>query len=395
MHLHTIFLLLDWLIALLWITGTLVALRNLPRIPNLLNQKYAASLPPSTSPVITVIVPARNEEEAVEAGLRSLLQIDAVPIEIIAVNDRSTDATGGIMERMIPEASAAGKSLRVLHIPELPEGWMGKTHAMAFAARQASTPWLLFTDADILFAPDALLRALNLAEAEAADHIVVFPTLILEGFGERMMIAFFQGIAALSSRFWRIPDPKAKESMGVGAFNMVRADVYHAMGGFEALRMEVLEDLRFGREVKSQGFRQRVAFGRDLVRVRWAVGIAGVIRNITKNFFAVFRFRVGITIAVCLALLLLCAGPFVACAVDRRLWMPALCMLVMLLLLYRYYRRFTGIPVGYAVTFPIAASLVVYSILRSMAVTLIRGGVKWRGTLYPLEELRKHAGPLR
>jgi hypothetical protein len=176
---------------------------------------------------------------------------------------------------------------------------------------------------------------------------------------------------------------------------MVRADVYRALGGFEALRMEVLEDLRFGREVKSQGFRQRVAFGRDLVRVRWAVGVAGVIRNITKNFFAVFRFRVGITIAACSVLLLICAGPFAACPVDRRFWMPALCILLMLLLLHRYYRRFTGIPVGYAVTFPIAACLVVYSILRSMAVTLVRGGVQWRGTLYPLAELRKHAGPLR
>lgn len=395
MHLHMIFLLLDWLIVLLWTAGTLVALRNLPRIPNVLDEKYAVPLPPSPTPLITVIVPARNEEESLEAGLRSLLQIDAVPIEIIAVNDRSTDATGKIMERMISEASAAGKSLRVLHVSELPEGWMGKTHAMAFAARQASTPWLLFTDADIFFAPDALLRALNLAEAEAADHIVILPTLILQSFGERMMIAFFQGIAALSSRFWKIPDPKAKESMGVGAFNMVRADVYRAMGGFEALRMEVLEDLRFGREVKSHGFRQRVAFGRDLVRVRWAVGLGGVIRNITKNFFAVFRFRVGITIAACSVLLLLCVGPFVLCVIDRRLWMPAACMLAMLLLLYRYYRRFTGIPVGYAATFPIAASLVVYSILRSMAVTLIRGGVQWRGTLYPLAELRKHAGPLR
>jgi glycosyltransferase involved in cell wall biosynthesis len=394
-HIHTLFLTFDCLIALLWIASTLTALRNLPRIPDLLNKMYAASLKTTCSPLISVIVPARNEAESVEAGLRSLLAIDSVPVEIVAVDDRSTDATGEIMERIAAEAHAAGKSLRVLHVTELPEGWMGKTHAMALAARQASAPWLLFTDADILFSPDSLLRALNLAESEAADHVVIFPTLILKTFGERMMIAFFQGIAALSSRFWRIPDPKAKESLGVGAFNMVRADTYRTMGGFEALRMEVLEDLRFGFEVKRQGFRQRVAFGRDLVRVRWAVGLTGVIRNITKNFFAVFRFRVAVTLAACIGLCLICVGPFVACVGGAAMFGLALCVLAMLILLYRYYRRFTSIPTAYAVTFPIAACLVVYSIFRSMAITLARGGVQWRGTLYPLTELRKNAGPLR
>jgi cellulose synthase/poly-beta-1,6-N-acetylglucosamine synthase-like glycosyltransferase len=398
MYLHIlffVFLAVDWILALLWVASTLTALRMLPRIPDLLDEKYAAPIPSSQTPLISVIVPARDEAQEVEGGLRSLLEIDSVAIEIIAIDDRSTDATGEIMDRLATEAGAAGKTLRVLHVTELPAGWMGKTHAMALAARQASAPWLLFTDADVFFAKDALLRALNLAEAESADHVVIFPTLILKTFGERMMIGFFQGLAAISSRFWKIPDPKAKESLGVGAFNMIRADVYRAMGGFEALRMEVLEDLRFGFEVKRQGFRQRVAFGRDLVRVRWAVGAAGVVRNVTKNFFAIFRFRVGVTVAVCCGLFVMCAGPFVACAGPAAMRIPALVVLLMLVLLYRYYRRFTGISMAYALTFPIAACMVVYSILRSMAVTLGRGGVQWRGTLYPLAELRKNAGPLR
>jgi cellulose synthase/poly-beta-1,6-N-acetylglucosamine synthase-like glycosyltransferase len=274
MHAHIlllVLLILDWLIALAWAASTLIALRMLPRIPDLRDEKFATPLGLAQTPMISVIVPARNEEQDVEAGLRSLLALESVAIEIIAVDDRSSDSTGSIMDRMAIEASASGKTLRVLHVSELPAGWMGKTHAMALAARQATAPWLLFTDADIFFAKDTLARAINFAEAEQADHVVIFPTLILKTIGERMMIAFFQGIAALSSRFWRIPDPKTKESIGVGAFNMVRADVYRAMGGFEALRMEVLEDLRFGFEVKRQGFRQRVAFGRDLVRVRWAI----------------------------------------------------------------------------------------------------------------------------
>jgi glycosyltransferase involved in cell wall biosynthesis len=395
MHLRMLFLILDWTIALLWVGSTLNALRRLPGIPDLLDEKYSAPIARTETPLISVIVPARNEEESVEACLRSLLAIESVALEILAIDDRSTDATGAIMDRLAAVADASGKRLRVLHIAELPAGWTGKTHAMALGARQTSAPWLLFTDADILFAADALQRALQFADAEAADHVVIIPTLILKSFGERVMIAFMQNLAVITSRFWRIPDPRAKESIGVGAFNMVRGDVYRAMGGFEALRMEVLEDLRFGFEVKRKGFRQRVAYGRDLVRVRWANGLLGMIRNITKNLFAVFRFRVTVTLAACAALFLFCAGPFIACAGGLAMCIPAAIVLLMLTLLYRYHGRFMGIPTAYVFTFPIAACLVVYSILRSMVITLARGGVTWRGTFYPLGELKKNAGPLR
>lgn len=397
---HVVLLIVDWLFAVLWCITTLEALRRLPFIPDLLDPRFAVPREAEGRPVLSVIVPARNEAESVEAALRMLLAIDGLEIEIVAVNDRSTDATGQIMDRVAAEAEALGRAMRVLHIDDLPAGWMGKTHAMAFAARHAAGRWLLFTDADIFFPPDSLLRAVNFAEGRVAhehetDHLVVFPTLILKSFGERMMIAVFQGIAALTSRFWRIPDPKAKESIGVGAFNMVRADVYHAMGGFEALRMEVLEDLRFGFEVKHQGFRQRVAFGKDLVRVRWAEGLAGMVRNITKNFFAVFRFSPWITVLACTGISLFTVGPFLAVAFGRTLLGPAAVILLMLILLYRYYRRYTAIATWYAITFPLGICIMVYSILRSMVVTLAQGGVKWRGTFYPLPELKKHAGRLR
>lgn len=382
-----------WVIALAWAASTAIALRKLPGIPDLLDAKYAAAI--ADAPLIAVIVPARNEAADIAATLRSLLAMEGVRLEILAVDDRSTDATGAIMDRMAAEAAAEGKNLTALHVSELPAGWMGKTHAMALAAGRATAPWLLFTDGDILFAKDSLQRALNFAESERADHMVVFPTLILKGFGERMMIAFFQGVSALFSRFWRIPVEGAKESLGVGAFNLIRADVYREIGGFESLRMEVLEDLRLGFEVKKRGFRQRVAFGRDLVRVRWVVGTAGMIRNITKNFFAAFRFRVLWTLVACAGLALFCLGPFVALAGNWWLRGSTALVLLMLLLLYRYYRQYTGIATWYAVTFPVGSSLVLYAILRSMILTLVRGGVVWRGTLYPLAELRKNAGPLR
>jgi cellulose synthase/poly-beta-1,6-N-acetylglucosamine synthase-like glycosyltransferase len=382
-----------WVLALGWIFKTLVALRKLPTIPDVLDLRYATPL--SDPPTVSVIVPARNEAADIEATLRSLLALEGVRLEIFAVDDRSTDSTGAIMDRVAVEPPPDGKSLTVIHIAKLPDGWMGKTHAMAVAASRATAPWLLFTDGDILFAKDTLVRVLNFAASERADHVVIFPTLMLKTFGERMMMSFFQGISALDSRLWKIPEPGSKESLGVGAFNLIRTDVYRSIGGFESLRMEVLEDLRLGFEVKQRGFRQRVAFGRDLVRVRWAIGIAGTIRNITKNFFAAFRFRVWLTLIACVALALVCLGPFAAVAGNWIMRASTALVLLMLFLLYRYYHKYTGISAWYALTFPLAACLVLYAILRSMIVTLVRGGVVWRGTLYPLAELRKHAGPLR
>jgi glycosyltransferase involved in cell wall biosynthesis len=395
MHAATILLVFNCLIALFWITRILSALRNLPRIPNLLDAQYARALATAPASMISVIVPARNEAQEIEATLRSLLAIEGVPLEIFAVNDRSTDATGAIMDRLAAEALHAGTSITVLHITDLPAGWMGKTHAMALAARQATTPWLLFTDADILFSKDSLLRAMNLAAEQQADHVVIFPTLILESFGERMMIAVFQGIAAVFSRAWKISDSRSRDTIGVGAFNLIRADVYRAIGGFEALKMEVVEDLRLGVEVKRKGFRQRVAFGRNLVRVRWIVGAMGFVRNVTKNFFAIFRFRALPAIIGGSVFAVLCLGPFVAVFGSWPMCIPAVFVMGMLLLLYRYYRRFTGIPAAYAFTFPFAACLLLYAIARSVIVSFIQGGIHWRGTFYPLAELRRNAGPVR
>lgn len=378
-----------WVIALFWTAVIAVALLKLPSVPDVLDAKYAGPIP--DPPLISVVVPARNEAADIEATLRSLLAVEGVRLEIVAVDDRSTDATGAIMDRVATEAS----NVTVVHVAELPEGWLGKPHAMAVGASRASAAWLLFTDGDVLFAKDSLLRAMNFAESSCADHAVVFPTLILEGFGERMMLGFFHAVSVLYSRFWRIPVEGTKEAVGVGAFNLIRRNVYHEVGGFEALRMEVIEDLRLGVEVKRHGFRQCVAFGCDLVRIRWVAGAAGVIRNITKNTFAAFRFRVWLTLAACAGTAVLCLGPFAALAGPWWIRTSGLLVVLMLFLLYRYYGRYTGIPSWYVVVFPVAACLSVYAILRSMIVTLARGGVVWRGTLYPLAELKKHAGPLR
>jgi hypothetical protein len=154
--------------------------------------------------------------------------------------------------------------------------------------------------------------------------------------------------------------------------------------------------MRLGYVIKQHGFRQRIVFGRDLIRVHWAEGALGIVRNLTKNIFAVFRFKPLALLGACVGLMLFGLMPIFGLFGPWMMFTASLLALGSAVELYRYLeRKVTGIPVAYVLVFPLAACLILYGLLRSMLVTLARGGVTWRGTFYPLPELRKHAGRLR
>jgi glycosyltransferase involved in cell wall biosynthesis len=378
---------LEWLIALGWLWRVLVWRRMLQGVPDLVHTRYADST--RSLPGLSVIVPARNEAKNIAATLRSLLAAEGVTLEIIAVDDRSIDETGAIMEVVAGEAT--GKTLQVLHVAELPPGWLGKTHAMALAAEQATGEWLLFTDGDVLFHPDALRRALEYAVYSNADHMVLLPTILLQSPGERMMVSFLEAISVWALRPWRVADPLARrDSIGVGAFNMIRREVYDTLGGWQALRMEVLEDLALGGRVKAGGFAQRAALGLDLVRVRWAEGAFGVVDNLTKNLFALFRFRPELLLgSACGGLGLFTLFPLAACLAGGAFCWPTGVFLVALFLAYQRAGKYHHFSALQMVTFPVASVLLLYAMLRSMVLALWHGGITWRGTFYSLEELRQ------
>jgi len=382
---------LDWLVGLGWVFRAVQWVRGLALVPDLTREALHA-----TSARLSVIVPACNEEAAIEGCLRSLLASEGIALEILAVDDRSTDATGRMMEAVADDAGASPHTLRVIHIPELPVGWMGKTHAMGLAAAQATGDWLLFTDGDVFYRPETLARALHFAEERAVDHLILYPTMIFQNFGERMMLSFLHALSIWGIRPWKIADPRARRDyIGIGAFNLVRRPVYDAVGGWSALRLEVLEDLRMGFTIKRAGYRQCAVFGRDLIRLRWAAGALGVVNNMTKNLFALFRFHVLVAALACGALFVLCLLPFLSLLLGWPGLVPAVLTLLALALLYARFHRL-GLPnAAYALTFPAGAVLFLFALARSIFRTLLQGGVLWRGTFYPLPELRKHAGPLR
>ena len=277
---------------------------------------------------------------------------------------------------------------------ELPAGWLGKTHAMALAARQAPTDYLLFTDGDVLFRSDAIRLSLANAVATQADHLITVPTTIIKRWDEAALLGFFQIFGLWGARPWRIADPKAKhDAIGIGAFNLLRREAYLTVGGFEALRMEIVEDLGLGRRIKRAGLAQRIAFGRGLVRVHWASGINGLINVMTKNLFSAFRFYIWLALLACLWLLAFCVAPLAGLFWGPTT-IPAILALGAVAWAYRLMSRPSGLSAWNALAFPCSALIFIFTLLRSMFITLRQGGVLWRGTFYPLVELRKSAAPL-
>src|SRR5205085_2485912 len=162
--------------------------------------------------------------------------------------------------------ASAPPLIKVLHIAELPAGWLGKPHAMWKAASVATGEWLLFTDADVMFAPQSLRRAVAYAESEHADHLVLAPTMLALTVGERMITAMIQ-MAMIALRPWKVRDPKSNAFIGWGAFNMVRRRAYDGIGTMETLRLQVVEDMELGRRIKRAGFAARFATGPGLVQI--------------------------------------------------------------------------------------------------------------------------------
>lgn len=390
-----------------WITGALLTLIWLSRVvdtsfgvrtlTNISKPEWDRNPATPAGPRVAIIVPARNEQASIEPALTRLLALDYANYEVIAINDRSTDRTGEIMDKVAAATTRSDgpprpsePAMKVIHIHDLPQGWMGKAHAMWTAARQTEADWLLFTDADVMFRPDCLRRAIAYAEAERADHVVLFPRTIMKRPGEKMMLAFFQLLFVFGHRPWKVADPKAKDHIGVGAFNLVRRKVYEAVGTYEALRFEVVDDMKLGKVIKNAGFRQRNVLGHDLLEIRWAMGARGVVRNLTKNFFAVMSFRWWRAIGFCIAAAILNVAPFVG-IVAAHGWarVPYAIALACIFFLYAGMSIYSDVRPWYFLLHPIGTMLFIYTMLRSMLFTLWRGGVEWRGTLYPLEELKK------
>jgi hypothetical protein len=261
---------------------------------------------------------------------------------------------------------------------------------MWLGARQGRGEWILFTDADCVFDRAALRRAVYYSLRQAVDHLVVVPTAIMQSFGERMMMSFLQTMFSLAHRPWKVPDPEAKDYVGMGAFNLVRREAYEKIGTYERLRLEILDDMKLGESIKKAGLRQHMALGPGLVSLRWAVGAMGIVGNLEKNMFAYLEFRVLWMLGACLAFFFLGVWPFLALWLAPG-WSKMGFAVGLVLCAGNFWgmARYSRVSPLFFLTYPLAATLGAYAAARSAFVAIRDGGVTWRGTKYSLSELRK------
>lgn len=376
-----------------WLTAAITLQLGMRRIEHL------DGVPPAEDgccPSLSVIVPACNEAQTIEPALVSLLALDYPRLELIVVEDRSTDETGAILDRL----AGADPRLRVIHVTELPAGWLGKNHALQVGSQAATGEWLLFTDADVLFRPAALRRVMAWAARRAAEHAVVFPQMIAHGFWERLLVTYFCAMFNLRFRPWLVANQSSPAYLGIGAFNLVRAERYHAFGGHSAFPLDVLDDMKLGKLMKSHGARSGVLMGGSWVRVRWVIGLRGFIDGLAKNCFAGFAFSLPMVGHSLLAILLTQVLPPLGLLAGGRTALVAAATFAAM----AWTAACAGLETGdrlispshplapsflWGLAFPLAALVFIYVALRSTWLAYRRGSVLWRGTLYPLEELRR------
>lgn len=380
----------EWLLTVLWLWRTNETIRRVGDVPDISQRDWDLIPPEGAAPSLTVVVPARNEGENIAATLETLLAQQYDSLRVLAIDDRSTDKTRQIVDEF---AERYPEQVGAIHIDYLPEGWLGKTFALEVGTRNSSSEYLLFTDADVLFSPSSLRRAMAYAVMTQADHVVVMPTPEVKGRGEGMVLAFLSVMGMWITRPWRVSDPQARHDvMGVGAFNLVRREALEVLGGWEPQRLAVVEDVTLGRRMKAAGLRQRVAFGPELVLVHWAKGARGIVRGLTKNLFASVNFRTPVMLIACAVVMILFLAPLAGLA-WRPTILPGLMSLCCIGAAYRILSQRSLIDERYGWLYPVAVFVVGWAMLRSMLAVWSRRGVMWRGTFYSLRELRMHNSP--
>lgn len=380
---HSLALALTFAAALFWILNTVDLARGARKLPAI---RDIAPLDDADCPSLSILFAARDEEEKLPGALQTFLALDYPRYEVIAADDRSEDRTAEILK-----ASAQNDSrLKYVRINSLPAGWLGKPYAMRQAYERSSGEWLVFTDADVHFSRDLLRRSLALAKREGWDHLTLLSGAEMHTVGETIALTFFGMGFVMGVRPWRTNDPRSKGYTGVGAFQLMRRSTYEAIGTHRRLAMEVVDDMKLGKLVKEAGFRSGVAKAWKEVRVRWHAGVRNIIRGTTKNFFAAAGYNLGF---MCLQLAMtfaMCVLPWLALPFLRgwALIFDAIAVAVMIAVHAGVCIEVGASPI-YAVTEPIGALIFCWMLARSTIVTLRQGGIVWRGTFYPLRELKR------
>ena len=379
------FVLLVLVVVVRWSMRLGDSLRSEPRIDEAKENEL-----PATPPVVSVIIPAKDEEFHVGAAVRSVLASNYPRFEVVAVNDRSGDGTGAVLSALEHE----DPRIRVVSVTDLPHGWTGKTHALYRGCLAARGELLVFMDADTVLSPDALRKAVVFVCANNVGMLSLVPEFAERGFSENVVHPHL--ILALC---WMYPlqdvnDGSKEVGIASGAFIMIRSDVYASVGTWSSLRSEITEDLALSRAVKAKGHRLLLARAGNLVRTRkfrnfgelsrfWTRTLyGGLQKSVFKTAQVLMNYILLTVLAGCLivsaALTIMDRGSF---PVHLTLLTSLVAMIGVIVAFGLFTRRESGAWI-YSLAAPIGIVLSGWIALRALVVLLTDRGISWRGSLY-------------
>jgi len=368
-----------------WCWTLVASLRTAAALPHLAPLSHDAR---ADWPTVEVVIPARDEAADIGDTLARFAASDYPGLGVIAVNDRSTDATGALMDA----AASADPRVRVIHLDTLPEGWIGKVNAMARATSIATADWLLFCDADVKFAPGAIATTVDAAERAGLDLLTAFPHMEPMGLAADATMVAMSTLAMVGGRLWEAADPDKATVAGFGAFLLVRsAHLQQRTPGLEWLRLEVADDVGMGLLIKRHGGRIGVYNAASILSLRWYASYREMARRMEKNWFVIMgRCSAARTAAIGLLAVVSGLAPLLV-ALPGLPWygvVTGAIALVAQLGAALVFVRWLGRNPLLALTVPLGCVLVGAMAFNAAWRGGREGGVRWRDTFYPSALLR-------
>jgi len=367
------------LIALYIFLTALYNLRHMPRLPS-------GEALPAEKPLVSVLIPARNEARNIGACLESLVAQDYPNLEILVLDDDSSDETASIVQ----EIAARHAQVRLIRGRPLPPEWHGKAWACYQLGQEAQGEWLLFADADTRHQPNAISSAVALASARGFDLVSLLPDMGLKTFGLRVIMAIIPFVFMACVPYWLFTESRSPNLVAaLGPFMLFRKKVYQAFGGHEAVRRDIVDDVFIARWVKRVGGRVALVEGVSVLRVEFYQSFAEAWHGLAKSAFAAFDYSlIGFVLAIAVlgtALL----GPYVAVYGALRLgwldWAHLGLPLVQILLVCGamgvIHERFS-VPKRYGLLIALTVTVAILFAMDSVAHSLFGPGTVWKGRAY-------------
>jgi chlorobactene glucosyltransferase len=367
---------------------SVILFRVLKRDPRLPEVPPSAPRPPH--PLLSIIVPAKDEASCIEDSVRSILRSDYTNLEVLLVDDRSQDGTLAIMEKL----AADDARVKVISIRDLPQGWTGKTHAMFQAAERATGEMVLFTDADAVFDPHLLRRAIHFFQTEHLDMLSLLPGFVDKAFNET---AIYPHMALGLSFFYPLPevnDPAHHAGLASGCFIMMKRSVYEQVGTWQRFRNEVTEDVAASKTIKHEGFKLRVLRAGDLVRTRAFGSLLDVCRFWRRTYYGALEKSIPKVARLALNFGSLCivSGLFLFSGLVllfgnggtpfAALFVASSLVMVAIIVPYSIFIRDEGGNWLYGLASPLGLFLGFGVAVSTFVTILSKEGIHWRGSRY-------------